>query len=43
MIAPFTRANSAVVSVNKTLQAMSWTGVADLSSLINRPAKFRST
>ena len=40
-IAPFTQVNCNVVSVNKTLQEVTWTGAADLSSLIGQPVKFR--
>jgi hypothetical protein len=41
VIAPFTRQNSVVLSVDKTLQEVTWNGVSDLSSLANQPVKVR--
>ncbi len=41
VISPFTKANSVPVSVNKTLQKMSWSGASDLASIAGKPVKFR--
>lgn len=41
VIAPFSVKNAEVVKVDKTLQAVSWKGVSDLSSLTGKPVKFR--
>jgi hypothetical protein len=37
----FDRRKCALVSANKTLQPVRWTGVEDLSSLANQPVRFR--
>ena len=41
VIAPFSKANCVPISVDKTLQAVSWNGAPDLSSLSGKPVKFR--
>jgi Concanavalin A-like lectin/glucanases superfamily/Chitobiase/beta-hexosaminidase C-terminal domain/Viral BACON domain len=41
VIAPFTRQNSVPLSVDKTLQEVTWNGVSDLSSVANQPVKVR--
>jgi hypothetical protein len=41
VIPPFSRQNSSVVSVDSTLQSLSWSGVGDLSKVANRPVKIR--
>jgi hypothetical protein len=41
VIAPFARQNSVTLSVDKTLQQVTWNGVADLSTLSGRPVEFR--
>jgi Concanavalin A-like lectin/glucanases superfamily/Chitobiase/beta-hexosaminidase C-terminal domain/Viral BACON domain len=41
VIVPFTKQNSAVVSVNNTQQEVTWNGTGDLSSLAGRPVRFR--
>jgi Concanavalin A-like lectin/glucanases superfamily/Chitobiase/beta-hexosaminidase C-terminal domain/Viral BACON domain len=41
VIAPFTRQNSVALSVDKTLQEVTWNGVSDLSSIANQPVKVR--
>lgn len=43
VIAPFTKANSVTISTDRTMQAVTWNGVSDLSSLIGRQVKFRFT
>jgi hypothetical protein len=43
VIAPFTKANSVPITVDKTMQAVTWNGVSDLSSLSGRTVKFRFT
>ncbi len=41
VVTPFTTANCIPVRADKTLQPVRWRGVADLSSLSNRPVRFR--
>lgn len=41
VIAPFTRDNCVPVTCDKTLQAVTWKGAADLSKLAGKPLKFR--
>jgi len=41
VIAPFSKANCVPISVDKTLQAVTWNGAADLSALSGKPVKFR--
>jgi hypothetical protein len=41
VIAPFAKQNSVPVSVNRTLQQITWNGVADLSSVAGKPVQFR--
>ena len=40
VIAPFSKANCIPLSVNKTLQQVTWTGAGDLTNLENQPVKF---
>jgi len=40
-IAPFTHDNCAPIRADKTLQAVSWKGAADLSQVAGQPVKFR--
>jgi hypothetical protein len=40
-VAPFTKENCRPVSVNKTLQPVTWAGAADLSALAGKNVKFR--
>lgn len=41
VIEPFTREGCEHVSVDKTLQSVSWSGIDDLSSLAGQPVRFR--
>src|SRR3984893_9305611 len=41
VIAPFTKQNSLALSVDKTLQEVTWNGVSDLSSVANQLVKVR--
>lgn len=41
VVPPFSNQNSVAVSVDKTLQAITWKGVADISGLKDKPVKFR--
>lgn len=41
VVAPFNKANCQAVSVNKTLQAVTWRGAADLSTLAGQDVKLR--
>jgi hypothetical protein len=39
VVGPFSSANCVPVSVDKTLQRITWNGVADLSAIVGRPVK----
>ena len=41
VIVPFTRASCVPVSVNKTLQQVTWNGAKDLSALAGKAVRFR--
>ena len=41
VIIPFTRNNCVPIRADKTLVAAKWNGIDDLSSLANKPVKFR--
>ena len=41
VLQPFSLQNSSVVSVDSTMQGLTWSGVGDLSAAANRPVKIR--